>query len=172
MENSLCLRGFEAFRGREAESWLRTGGGVLASAAGTQAEMLARKLQKVLESQEMPQPKLPWFFLRSSCVSAVQCGLYVASDCVFQDQCMGGRCPLGNFVHPAVLCGSVLSYPCSKDKIIYFPMGFSGVLIAVISEHFTNSNLILQSPLGREDSSLVQHGLKRIFLIELDFYFL
>ena len=55
---------------------------------------------------------------------------------------MGERCPLANFIYPAVLCSCVPLYPCLQDKIIHFPMDFSEVLIAVVSEHFTNSNLI------------------------------
>lgn len=83
---------------------------------------------------------------------------------------MGERCLLVNFVYPAVLCGCVLFYPCSQDKIIHFPMGFSGVLIAVISEHFPNSNLIPSFREGRQQpcSAWIEEN----FLIEFDFYFL
>lgn len=87
----------------------------------------------------------------------------MVTGCVFQDQRRGERCPLANSVYPAVLCGRVLLYACSQDKVIHFPVGFSGVLIAVIAERFTNSNLILQPPSGRKDGNLVQRGLKGVF---------
>lgn len=123
-----------------------------------------RSCRKFLEVRKCHNQNCLSFYFSPLVDLHLQRGLYVVTDCVFQDPCTGERCLLANFVYPAVLCGYVLfCIPIHKTKLIHFPMGFSGLLIVVISEHFTNSNLILQPPLGREDSNLVQYGLKRIF---------
>lgn len=68
--------------------------------------------------------------LLSICVTVV----FMVTGCIFQKQPMDGRCSLANSGNPAVLI------PVYQDQTIHFLMSFSGVLIAVTSKQFTNSN--------------------------------
>lgn len=80
--------------------------------------------RKFLEVRKCHNQNLPEFSLRSSGISASQCGLDVVPERVFQDRCLE-KDAAANSVYPAGLCGW-------QGRITHF----SGVLTALASEHF------------------------------------